>query len=730
MLTRFIAVIIFTISTAAQQLPEGYELTASGKFNQVSAYNRVSENGVYFCNYNVSSAGDEVRQLTDFRFYENGLLLYTLKDVPGSDLYITNSGISVFIDHTFHFRNEITINFYSPEGTSISSRKFKGAYLFGFSPDGNIMGVGTPGKLTIIYVKENKSFEYPGCMNFDIGVNGNFVVLADKEKISVYSGTELLFTIPVNSLVRDIKIIDENTFCYITKDHFIAGSINKENELYSSFLEHGFSYTDLLVKDGRVFLAANKRGHNDLTSYLSEYLDNRLTPLRQFAYKSLNSTKKYSSLKKDSLYDPIPWPFYPFDSTRTIWNHYEQNMGYGTSDFSYLHQGLDLIVPIDEPTYTVQQGIVKCVLTLGGYVYWRTAVSPVQDSGRSDGWLYAHLIESTIPVFPGDTVDIHTYIGDIVEWTSEWGHIHFVEINDSGSVWFYDDDQWGINFNPLLALQTLVDTIPPVIMNSNTGAKFEFCLNESSIYLNADSLYGDIDIIVKAADYIGSPEWQQPAYKSFYSIARISDGQTVLEWKPGHILNHRYNMYNSSEFEPYAKMLYKRDETHPASSWMSFERDYYHIITNDDADEVLDTSESNSALNTRLYTDGWYRIFVQVYDPSGNSAIDSMDVKIVNGFVSVNDELIPASNELYQNYPNPFNPSTTIGFQLSQPGIVLLKVYDLLGKETAILLNDYMDAGYHQVVFNSELYNPASGLYFYKLTSGSFTSVKKLLLLK
>jgi hypothetical protein len=730
MFNRLIAFLIFTAAAAAQQLPSGYELTASGKFTKISTYDRVSENGIYSCNFNIASAGDEVRELTEFEFYENDLLLYRLKDVPGSDLYITNSGITVFIDHTYHFRNEITINCYSPQGNNISSMRFKGAYLFGFSPDGNIMGVGTPGKLTLVYIKENRSAEYPGCMAFDIAANGDLIVLADQKKISVYSGTELLFTRPIDGFVRDIKIIDEDTFCYITKDHFKVSSVKSENELYSSSLNYGISYTDIMVSGGRVFLGANRRGDNDITGYLSEYHDDRLTPLVQTSHKSFNSTGKYNQLERDSLYDPIPWPFFPFDSTRTIWNHYEQNMGYGSSDFSYLHQGLDLIVPIAEPTYTVQQGIVKLVLTLGGYVYWRAAVSPVQDSGRSNGWLYAHLIDSTIPVFPGDTVDIHSYIGDIVEWTSEWGHIHFVEINDSGSVWFYDDDEWGINFNPLLALQPLIDTIPPVIMNSSDSAKFEFCLNETSTYLMADSLYGDIDIIVKVVDYIGSPEWQQPAFKSFYSIKRIADEQTVLEWKPGHILNHRYSMYNSSEYEPYAKILYKRDETHPASSWMSFERDYYHIITNDDADELLDTSESNSALDTRLYTDGWYRIYVEVFDPSGNSAMDSMDVKIVNNFVSADDEQIPLSNELYQNYPNPFNPSTTIGFQLSQPGKVLLKVYDLLGSEAALLFDGYMDSGFHQIVFNSEMNNLASGLYFYKLTTGSYTSVKKLLLLK
>ncbi len=108
--------------------------------------------------------------------------------------------------------------------------------------------------------------------------------------------------------------------------------------------------------------------------------------------------------KSQSNYDPIPWPFFPFDSMRTVWNHYEQHMGLGGSS-SYMHQGLDLITPIGEPTYSVIDGFVKLVLTTGGDIYWRTAISPVQVPGRSDGWLSAHLIETTIQVDIGDTVE-------------------------------------------------------------------------------------------------------------------------------------------------------------------------------------------------------------------------------------------------------------------------------------------------------------------------------------
>lgn len=84
--------------------------------------------------------------------------------------------------------------------------------------------------------------------------------------------------------------------------------------------------------------------------------------------------------------------------------------------------------------------------------------------------------------------------------------------------------------------------------------------------------------------------------------------------------------------------------------------------------------------------------------------------------------------ELAQNYPNPFNPSTSISYTLAERSNVTLKVYDVLGKEVASLINTSQDAGTHQVTFDAS--NLSSGLYIYTLNAGNFTSSKKMMLLK
>lgn len=94
----------------------------------------------------------------------------------------------------------------------------------------------------------------------------------------------------------------------------------------------------------------------------------------------------------------------------------------------------------------------------------------------------------------------------------------------------------------------------------------------------------------------------------------------------------------------------------------------------------------------------------------------------------VEGEEVPVSFELYQNYPNPFNPTTSIKFALPKESQVKLSVYTILGQEVATLVNSVMPAGYHTVNFDAS--NLPSGMYIYKIDAGSFSQIKKMLLMK
>ena len=104
----------------------------------------------------------------------------------------------------------------------------------------------------------------------------------------------------------------------------------------------------------------------------------------------------------------------------------------------------------------------------------------------------------------------------------------------------------------------------------------------------------------------------------------------------------------------------------------------------------------------------------------------SVDLNLVVGINDEEIELIDFS--LTQNYPNPFNPSTTIRYEIPENQFVTLKVYDLLGKEVATLVNEEKQAGSYSVDFDAS--NLTTGMYIYKIQTGDFVDTKKMILIK
>jgi len=104
-------------------------------------------------------------------------------------------------------------------------------------------------------------------------------------------------------------------------------------------------------------------------------------------------------------------------------------------------------------------------------------------------------------------------------------------------------------------------------------------------------------------------------------------------------------------------------------------------------------------------------------------------LKTLNSVVTdVEDELQPNKFSLEQNYPNPFNPSTTIKFNLAANGLTTLKIYNVIGKEVATLINGQVEEGPHEITFDAT--NLPSGVYFYTLSSGSFKETQKMILMR
>jgi len=96
--------------------------------------------------------------------------------------------------------------------------------------------------------------------------------------------------------------------------------------------------------------------------------------------------------------------------------------------------------------------------------------------------------------------------------------------------------------------------------------------------------------------------------------------------------------------------------------------------------------------------------------------------------VSVNENNLLNTYYLFQNYPNPFNPSTRINYNVGEPGLVQLKVFNVLGVEVASLVNEFKNSGNHSIDFNASVLS--SGIYFYSLSVNNFTQTRKMILEK
>ncbi len=164
-----------------------------------------------------------------------------------------------------------------------------------------------------------------------------------------------------------------------------------------------------------------------------------------------------------------------------------------------------------------------------------------------------------------------------------------------------------------------------------------------------------------------------------------------------------------------------------SSKWIVTANSYLTILS--DADGISGTSITN-------ITGNGFNVYYNA-TLSANSAFGGKIYNLVNGgvlaptsstIVDQQKNEQPTSYKLNQNYPNPFNPTTTISFELPKESFVILVVFNIIGEHVATLVNEKRNAGQYSVILNAS--SLSSGIYFYKLDTGIFSSTRKFILLK
>jgi hypothetical protein len=129
---------------------------------------------------------------------------------------------------------------------------------------------------------------------------------------------------------------------------------------------------------------------------------------------------------------------------------------------------------------------------------------------------------------------------------------------------------------------------------------------------------------------------------------------------------------------------------------------------------------------------GWYNRgdpnYASSYTPTNYNLVMTAEIAVPVTDVRLISNAVPTTYSLKQNYPNPFNPSTNIEYSILVKGLVKLQIFDILGRSIATLVNTTQEAGVYHATWDGK--TAASGVYFYKLESGSFSKTERMLLLK
>lgn len=384
----------------------------------------------------------------------------------------------------------------------------------------------------------------------------------------------------------------------------------------------------------------------------------------------------------------LGWPIAPMDSMHALGNNWGEYQEYG--GWPYMHPGIDVMgITIGKPVYAVDSGVVKAWLTISGLWHWRLAIADYETTDSVEAWLYAHIDPAHYHKNIGDQVTEGELIGYLVEWPiMGFDHLHFARIKDAGSVWEYGD--WAFVQNPLVIIEPYDDTTRPVFENAVSNDRFAFCVNNTSMYLQSDSLYGDVDIIAKIHDDNGLPllypVWERLIpYKIEYEINGPEHQPTMLS----------FIFFGVLRWDENVDVIYKDDGVCDSQGDYDY-RDYYFIVTNADGDSVVESSDAACSWVTTDYPDGDYWVVITASDAAGNYTKDSMLVSVKNA-QAVEEHIDKSFSNPFRELPSPVSGPLLI------PAEKGVKVFDVNGR----LVTSYQPAmalspGVYFIVLKSE----------------------------
>ena len=456
---------------------------------------------------------------------------------------------------------------------------------------------------------------YPGALVFSCDDQGIPVYFSLADSMLVFG--ENAFPLPSSprKIVRfnDSFIIIAGNTVYLLHDNTCTSILECSGIFFDCFVEDTILYLVERIKNSDRHSYVLYASDTCTTFTALEYTT---TPLK--TAPALLSTPSHEGIRSPLFYTASHYPY-------RIGNSYAEIQNYGGAP--YLHPGVDFLGSNSQDVFAVHSGVVKAVLTTSADLHWRVAVASSNTADMVEGYLYAHLIQSSIPVAVGDAVQAGDYLGKLVPWpVADFTHTHFARIRSAGAVW---NGSWWTIDNPLADIISHLDSSPPVFEAAVSSNLFGFRDPDGS-YLDPHGLFNAFDVIVKCHDLVNN-SWRVDILDMSYSLHPAAWPEYTVYNEPARSYDMPLGMYAGVSTLPALSNIYSLDST-CFSIGNYTDREYYHIVTN---------SFKNLAT-------GNYLLSVTARDASLNSATTTMPISIIGnnpaGVLAVEFLVIDFSN--------------------------------------------------------------------------------------
>lgn len=635
-------------------------------------------------------------------------IMYNGLELAGNSLYKIYNGVLTLT--TIAENLPCVMRIYDASGVLKYSNKFPKIINITFSATKKFASFFDGKQLITLNLNSFKIEKFAGNSIFDIDENGIPVYYNEIERSIFYGKRTFVFE------ENPVKyIFFQGDILFFTRDAMYELT-DKPHKLFTF---KGIFF-DAEISDNSLYIVNRIRKEDRFEYILKEFsADGNLIPI----------LRKSFSRKIPRTHEPIgsPLNYGSPNHEFPIGNSYGEIQNYGTSN--YLHPGVDFLGDDFQDVFAVREGIVKAIITTGGDPYWRIAIGNEDSPAEGEGYLYAHLNQSSMPFTVGDWVNAGEFIGTLYPWGYyDFTHIHFARIISSGNTW---NGNWWTADDPLPDVVNIQDSIPPIFENAVENDLFAF-RDEYGNYLEPDALSGEIDIIAKCHD-IANCDWRIDVHELSFKFHPIYDPAATVYEQLAFIYDFPLDVYvaGGSYVDLVMNTIYSRDAT-CYSVGNYDEREYFHIISHSNGDSLITAEDAEQMFPTSILDDGVYLLEVIAKDCSMNETSAMMEIEIDNYAVSDNPDIKKLTLE---NYPNPFSHSTTISLQFPAEGTnnPKLEIYNLKGQLIREFNINYNNSQNIELVWNGTDGNEQicpNGIYFYKLVTNQNQKVNKMILIR